>query len=338
MRSDSLLLTLCVLSVLPLSLVHAEDANEALKGAWSRTQYRDTPGDPDPSLPFIMVIEPTGKDTGSLKITMENEGKSFDCTYRLTEVATNEGTQPRITIEGRNPFYRNNITFGVTFNDDGTMQFESDLTSFRGKPFTRLHIFERHVIKEREESVAETIGKKLGSAWIDPLGHNVGKVNKLRTSGLLLARNADQKAFKVRFEPSLFWISGQDPDKHDVLIWVSPAEENVVFTPESSGQTPPKVDPVAARVQVLVGHMGSKPAQLFFDPHNPPVLTAPDLSHAACIKLVEFLTARGYALPSGNAQDLLDPKLHEALASEGTVPESSPIQRAFIDWYRAQNH
>lgn len=314
-----------------------DELAEQLKGAWSRTEYRDRPSGPDPSQEFIMTIEPQrGGKTGSMKIT--HQGQTYNCTYRLSETQTNSGPQPQITVEGRNPFHRNNITFTATLADDGSLTFESALTSFRGRMFTMLHVFKRHIAQDHIKTLAEALGEKRVVAWIDPLGKGLKGTSKTRTSSVLIAKNADQGQLKIRLEGGLYQVDRNGGENANVLIWLAPAQEaTVMHTPESSGQTPPAVEPLAARIQVLVGRLGSKPARLQFNPHNPPVIAAPELTQQARVSLVEFLTQSGHKLPSGNAQGLLDAELHTALASEGTVAQSNDVQRAYIDWYRAQS-
>jgi hypothetical protein len=330
---------LCMLLCSTHSLaLAAGNLAEQLGGVWQRTEFRERPGDPEKSWPFEMTIKPES-DGRYGTIYFNVEGKQYTCGYDVTESNDASGAEHQILLSGQVPFSGKVDTYQLWFDADGTLRLESKLVSTRGKMFTHLHRFKRVSTdttgaKDLKLTLAEAIGQQVISAWIEPVARDKGSRSKVRTSSLLIARKYDNPGqLSVQFKPGLYSLPGKH-DGRETLIWLAPAgKRELAFQPKPSDNSPPSTRPIPVRIQVLSGKISSKPTQLTMNTAKPPVLTTPEISDQQRINVLKFLQDRGHELPSGNAQELLDPTFHTAIETESS---SSPLRDAYREWLKQQ--
>lgn len=140
--STRLIVLMFLLFVVPASTSLAQDLASQLAGQWQRTEYRDNPGDPDPSYDFEMSIKPKGRGNSG-QISFVVSGKSYNCSYEISDIQTTTGAALSITISGSSPFSPTRAEYRLSWESSNDLLFESGLISFRGKMYTALHRFKR---------------------------------------------------------------------------------------------------------------------------------------------------------------------------------------------------
>lgn len=330
---------LCILlcSTSPIAQAAGNLAKQ-LGGVWQRTEFRERPGDPEKSWPFEMTIKPENDGrTGTILFNVE--GKSYTGGYDITESSDTSGATHQVQFNGQHPFSGKVDKYQVWFDADNTLRLESKLVSTRGKMFTHLHRFKRVSTdttgaKDLKLTLADAIGQKVISAWIEPIGRDPGSRSKVRTSSLLVARTDENPGkLAIEFKPGLYALPGKR-NSQETLIWLAPAgKREFTFQPKLSDDFPPSTRPLAVRIQVLSGRISSNLTQLSMNTAKPPVLSAPKINDQQRINVLKFLQDRGHELPSGNAQELLDPAFHHAIEAESS---SSPLHNAYREWLKQQ--